>query len=449
VLRTALFFAVLALGGRASAHPASIVAGGGPPDDPKDKAVNVSTEVDYAYELTSATIAREAIGAGADPYGPVPLVRDMAFKQFRHTITPRVQIGIFDNTFITAALPIIITQVREHRATPGLDRGQTTAVRDGILPADGFDARDPGTPTPGDLMFRGPTRKGLDQIHLGLGVAPMNQQQDPTKPTWKLGAEVRLAIGQIMRFDPSAPAANTGVSQGVQELRLWTSFARKLGWAEPYVEMFWQVPLDSRQGSLFGDPGFGSSSVMKSQQAGVAFGLEVYAVDQPADQTRISLDLGTKVVAHFEGREYTELWEVLAYAGESRGSGPLILDSDPTRAGVQAMSHPGISNIENYLEMTGRLAVRAQIGPHVRFAVIGDLVWKTDHAITFTDAGVDHPTCGPGVSGPCENEVNDLVNPGTREVNPLHAPLVDLVGHRFHSLDNFDIVVGVQAQILF
>jgi hypothetical protein len=64
-------------------------------------------------------------------------------------------------------------------------------------------------------------------------------------------------------------------------------------------------------------------------------------------------------------------------------------------------------------------------------------VWKTDHAISFADAGVDRADDG------------DLVNPGTDEVNPLHAPLIDLVGHRYRSVDGFDIVLGVTGQVLF
>jgi hypothetical protein len=456
VLRSVLLAAVLALissrAGDAFANPASIVPGGQDPEDPgadeAQQSVDIHGEVDYAYELDSSTLVRERIGPGSDPNGGPPLVRDLEFKQFKHTITPSLQIGIFRDTFIYAAMPIVITQVRELTLSGGLDRTQSSTVLDGILPADGYDARDPGTPTAEGLMFRGPGRKGLDQIHLGLGVAPMNQMKDPTKPTWKLGAEIRLAIGQIMKFDPMAPDDNHGVSEGVQELKLWTSFARKIGRAEPWFEVWWQVPLTARDGALFRDPGFGATSTMKSQQAGIGFGLELYAVEQPAEQTRISLDLGTRVNAHFEGREYTEMWEPFAFAGEARGTGPLILDADPTRDGVQPLSHPGITNVENYLETTGRFAMRAQIGPHVRFAVVGDLMWKTDHAITFADAGVDNPTCGTGEL-PCEDDVNDLVNPGTEEVNPLHAPVIDLVGHRYLSVDNFDVSIGVQGQVLF
>ena len=69
-------------------------------------------------------------------------------------------------------------------------------------------------------------------------------------------------------------------------------------------------------------------------------------------------------------------------------------------------------------------------------AVVGDLVWKTDHVITFADAGID-------------KNANDLIEPGTAEVNPLHVPLIDLVGHRYHSENNFGVVLGVQGQVLF
>lgn len=441
MLRPVTVLTVLGLAGSVFANPASIVPGGRDPDlagaPYAQKSIDVLAEVDYEYELTSSTIIRERIGSGADPLGGIPTVRDLEFEQFKHTITPRLQIGIFRDTFLTASLPIVITQARELRFLTPDNRLASSTVADDLLPESGFDARDPGTPTPGDLAFRGVNRHGLDQVHLGLGTALMNQLADPTKPTWKLGAEVRLAIGEIMKFDPMAPGDNKGVSRGVQELMLWTTFARKLDWAEPWIELSWLVPLAVKSDSLFQDPGFGSTNTKPSQEAGVAFGLEVYALDNKVDHNRISFDLATRANAHFEGREYTEMWEVFAFAGDSRGSRPLVLDADPTRPGLQAQSHPGITNVENYLELTGRLAVRAQIGPHVRFAVVGDLVWKTDHAISFADAGVDG------------EDDNDLVNPGTDEVNPLHVQTIDLVGHRYRSVDGLDIVIGVQGQVVF
>jgi hypothetical protein len=433
---------VLGLSATAYAGPFSIVPGGQDPETPDagyaNQSVDLWTEVDYEYELDSSTIVRERIDADGDPLQGTATVRDLEFKQFSHKITPRVSVGVFRDTFVSAAMPIVIQQARELRFIDATDRSGSSTVADGLVPMQGFDARDPGTATPGDLLFRGPNRRGLDQAHFGLGTAFMNQLKDPTKPTWKIGAELRVAIGSVMKFDPMSPSANKGVSRGVHELKVWTTFARKLGWAEPWVALSWLVPISDKAGSLFSDPGFGATNTKASQEATIASGLEIYALDNRADQTRISFDFGSKVEAHFEGREYTEMWEVFALAGDSRGMGPLILDSDPTSSGPsESVSHPGISNIENYLEMTGRFAVRAQIGPHVRFAVAADLVWKTDHAISFADAGVDR------------TDDNDLVNPGTDEVNPLHAQAIDLVGHRYRSEDGFDIVIGVSGQVLF
>jgi hypothetical protein len=405
--------------------------------------------IDYEYEQDTSIVLREALDPGTDPLGAVAAHRDLKFKQFRHTITPRVDVGIYHDFWFTAALPIIVTQARELSLDSGVTRDGSSTVRDAILPMEGFDAQDPGTALPGDLMFRGVGRHGLDYVSVGLGYALMNQAKDDTKPTWKLGADLHLSIGKEMKFDRMNPGAENGVSYGVHELLLWTSFDKKLGWAEPWARLFWQVPISAKDDSLFRDPGFGATNTQKGQQGGVSFGFEGYALDRPTEANKISLDVGARFVAHFEGRDYSELWEVFAFAGDSRFSGPLVLDADPTVSGMQPLSHPGISNIENYLESAVRFALRAELGPHVRFAALGDLAWKTDHVISFSDAGVDLPTCSGSRTTNCETDNNDLVNPGTSEVNPLHVQQIDLVGHRYRSENNFSFVIGVEGQVQF
>ena len=447
--RTYVLAVLAGLGGAARANPAGQVPGSIDAQADDDNPVEVLGSVDYEYEADTSQVMRERVGdPSADPNAPLPVGKDLAFKQFKHTITPRVQIGIYHDVFVNVALPIVVTQARELHLD-GISRDMSSTVQDGILPMQGFDARDPTAPPPGDLLFRGVDRHGLDQIELGLGFAPMNQQHDDTKPTWKIGADVLLAIGGVAKFDPAHPTANSHVGEGVTEMRVWTSFDRQLGWAEPWAYLWWQVPLANKSDSLFQDPGFGATNVDKGQQAGAAFGLEVYAVDDKANKNRISVDLGTRMTAHFEGRDYSEMWEVFAYAGDSRGSGPLILDADPTRMGIQPLSHPGISNIENYLETSARLALRARLGTHVSFAAIGEGIWKTDHVISFADAGVDLPTCTGTNTAHCEATDNDLVNPGTEEVNPLHNAQIDLVGHRYRSVNNFGFIIGIQGQVVF
>lgn len=429
-------FVLVAIAGAAHANPAGVVPGTTPAADSSlhsEDAVEIYAGVDYAYEADKSEVVRERIGLpGTDPNAPVPLRKDLAFKQFTHTITPHADIGLVKGVFLSAALPIVITQARELHLDSGVTRGTSSTLADGIIPFDGYDARDPSTPPPGDLVFRGVSRHGIDQIHVGIGWAPMDQKADDTKPTWKLGVEGRIAIGGVMKFDPANPKANTAVGYGVHELRLWTSFDKRLPWAEPWVELFWQVPLGATSDSLFQDVKFGATNTMKGQQAGTSFGLEVYAVDNPADDTRISFDVGGRAIAHFEGRDYTEMWEPFALAG----TGVLQLDADPTMPGVQALNHPGISNVENYLETAARVAIRAQLGPHVNASVLGDFIWKTDHLISFANAGVDRDN-------------SDKIEPGTAEVNPLYNQQIDLVGHRYLSAHNFGFAIGIQGQVLF
>ncbi len=423
----------------AHANPDGLVPSLAPPGQwgsaVQGSATDVFVGVDYDYEIDRASITREVVGNPAtDPNGPVPTQKDLLFHQYRHTVTPRIQVGLLHDLWIYGALPIVIAQSRELKLDSGVDMASSSTVRDGIVPTP-FDANNPGTP-PSDALFRGPDRHGLDQIHLGFGVAPMNQHRDDTKPVWKIGAEMRIPIGRVQRFDPSAPGDNTAVGTGAYELRVWTTFDRRLGWAEPWVEFWWQTPVGYTDASPFKDPfggRFGETNTGKQQQAGVAGGFEAYAIDD-ADHNRISLDLGGRAIAHFEGRDYSEIWEALSYAGT--GSGPLVLNGDPTSMTPVPFNHPGISNLENYLETAVRVAVRGELGTRVRFAVLGDVVWKTDHILTFADAGVDR-------SG------NDLVDPGTTEVNPLHSDKIDLVGHRYHSVDNFGVIIGVQGMVLF
>jgi hypothetical protein len=407
-------------------------------------------QFDYNYELDKSTVAREFIGdASSDPLAPITARKDLVFRGFTHTLTPKIDIGIARDTWLTIALPIVLAQARQLELDTGVDRAHSSTIQDGFLPSAGFDAQDMGGAITGNQVFRDVTRHGIDQLNIGIGTALMNPLRDPTKPVWKLGFEARLAVGSVMTFDPAAPGGNTAVGRGVHELRVWTSFDKNIGWAEPHVELFWMVPIATTSSSLFQDPGFGSTNVALGQQAGAKFGAELFAINEPTN--RVSLDVGSRLIAHFEGRDYSEMWEVFRIAGDptTNASNPLVLDSDPTTAGVQALQHPGITNIENYLEMSGSVALRASVGDHVKFALSGEVIAKTDHSITFADSGVDLPTCSATLTSNCETGNNSVVNPGTKEVNPAYAAQVDLVGHRYRSEHDLGVVLGVQLQVTF
>ncbi len=452
---------LLAASSTAYAGPYSEVASAFDPDDGFD----LHLTLDYRLDIRRSAIFREDVGRpGTGPNDAVPVIRDLIFAGNRHTMIPRLELGLFRDVSFAIALPLVLSDSRtlelDQRDTPcdfdGADatcvnRANSSTFLDGILTGTGFDGQndgagfDPDDPT----VFRSPTRKGLDQVHLGLSWAPMNQARDDTKPTWKLGIEGRLPVGKVARIDAADLGGSTGVGRGVTEIRLWTSMARRLGWAEPYVEAWWMAPVSVKDNSLFQDPGFGARSTLPQQEAGVRFGFEGYAVDQGDDGARLALELGARVVGHFEGRNYTEMWEVFALAGNASGTGPMILDSDPTIDAVQAIDHPGITNVENYIEVGGRMAARIAVGQKFRLAAGLDLTAENEHVITFTDAGIDLPECSGAANAGCEIIDDELVTPSTNEVNPLHVPATDLIGHRYRSAGVLNYVVGVNAQFLF
>jgi len=449
----ALWLASLALPGAAAAGPESEVASA---LDTGDK-LDLHVSLDYVYSAHRAAIKRELVGLpGADPDGPIPLVKDLVFKGSRHELVPRLELGVFTDLAVTAALPVVLQDSRslefDQRADdctfagdPGratcVDASNSTTVADGILPATGFDAGDPdGGFSPGDAtIFRGVDRVGLDQLHLGLVWAPMNQERDETKPTWKIAAEMRLPVGRTMRLDRADPDRSDGVGSGLYELRVATSMARRLGWAEPFFEVWWQAALGAKDGAPLDDlpQPFGAEQVSPQQRAGGRAGFEAIAWESGSEDERIGLRLEGLLEAHFEGRAYSEMWEVFAYAGHGASGGVLALDADPTAVGRQTVSHPGVTNVENYLSLGGRAGVDARLGRRVRLALDFQLTWDQAHLITFADAGVDGDDPG------------DVVDPGTEEVNPLHVPLIDLVGHRYRVDESLVYALTAGLRLLF
>lgn len=423
--------------------------------------------LDYDFSWRAASIKREFAGlAGTDPNDPLPLAKDLRYSSTRHTLTPRAEVGIFTDLALSVGLPIVISDSREIKLDqtadpcifPGgasaptcIDRTNSSTIVDGLLPMNGFDADDPTGPgfTTGETIFRGPNRAGLDQLHLGLTWAPMNQRRDPSKPVWKIGAETHLAIAKGMKFNRTDPSSNTGVGRGVHEVKLWTTMARRLGWADPYVSLWWQAPIGLRSDTGFLEPGFGQVRVEPQQRAGTQFGFEAVAWQRPEDHQRVSIDLSAWLEAKFEGRGYSEMWEIFAYAGDAQRGGPLVLDENPTQAGVQAISHPGVSNIENYLSFAARVGVKSELGEKVRIGGTFEIYREQSHLISFADAGVDRPRCGTGQTTGCEDVNNDVVDPGTAEVNPLHVPLIDQVGHRYRVGDVAQYTVMLDARFLF
>jgi hypothetical protein len=426
-----------------AAGPPSEVASAFDAGDPVD--VHVSLE--YRYSFRRASVKRELAGLpGADPDGPTPLVKDLVFSGARHELVPRLEIGVYTDVSLTASLPVVLRDVRRLEfdqragdcvfpADPGqascIDASNSTTVADGLLPADAG---------AGDgVVFRGPRRAGLDQLELGAIWAPLVQARDPSKPTWKVGGELRLSVGQVMRYRRAHPGRQDGVSRGVDELRLATSMARRIGWAEPYFELWWMAPIGTRDRAPLDAPAlsFGAEKTGPQQRAGARFGLEAILWQNPSRDEGVALLLGGELEALFAGRAYTDMWEVFAFAGDVPAGGPLTLDADPVAEDRQASPHPGVSNVEDYLTAGGRAAVAAHLAEWVRLDLGVQFDWEQSHLISNADPGDDG------------GDDNAVVDPGTGEVNPLYVSLIDAAGHRYRVDEGLTYTISAAVRVLF
>src|SRR4051794_21197105 len=130
-----------------------------------------------------------------------------------------------------------------------VNQQNSTLLRDGILPGYGNTSEwglnsATGAPfTKGTQVFRGPTRKGFQDLGLGLTWAAFNQLRDDTRPTWTLSFDARLDVFKDMRFNPGNPGANTAVGLGYHQF-IWSTFvSKRFRYFDPYFGAWYMLPV--------------------------------------------------------------------------------------------------------------------------------------------------------------------------------------------------------------
>ena len=100
----ALWLGVTMTPGVAAAGPYTDVASAFDKKDPFDLFVTF----DYILGIHSAKVIRENVGAaGTGPNDPLPVQDDLKFSSLRHTLIPRIALGVFTDLNLSVALPIV------------------------------------------------------------------------------------------------------------------------------------------------------------------------------------------------------------------------------------------------------------------------------------------------------------------------------------------------------
>ncbi|MBC8071712.1 MAG: hypothetical protein IAG13_25530 [Deltaproteobacteria bacterium] len=441
----------------------------------EDNRFDIHFGVAYTYNFKSASILREwNSGAAGDDQNR--LVKDLRYRQQRHLLTPSLEIGLWHDLALYMSLPITLSDQRDYSFDQRQDncvygdqvppepeatcvnKNNSTTVRDGIVPRDGFDASSNGDPFnqytgPGtELIFKGPVRRGLDQLNVGLKYGILNQAKRAHMPTWIIGAEGRFAVGRTMTFSRDIvdddPSGNHRVGRKIHELGLWTSISRRHRFLEPYFTAFWRQSLRA-QGSEFKD--YSSSgaqgTVSPQSTAGMSFGTEIVPFERKAKSIKVSVLLEGSAVLHYGGRGYSEIWELLA------DSPAMVGATDPTQAsncsaaaaGAYAQANPGdsdyvaqggssctrfngITDLQDYGTFGFNGALNLHLGRYARLMLGVNVQTDTRHYLTVANRGK--------ADGGADD---DRVEPNTREVNPVRRDVVDNVGRRYVIDDVVDL----------
>lgn len=426
--------------------------------------------VGYDFNFKQAAILRE----WSDPNNPKStMVRDLIYRQMRHVVTPSLEIGLYKDIAIYANLPIVVSDKRTYAfdqdAEPCVFADQasgtnpatcvrhdnSTSIRDGIIPRDGFDATNTSTPfgqfggMDTQTIFKGANRFGLDQIVTGLKIGILNQDRLSHMPKWVIGLEGRFAIGKPMTFSRDIvnedPAGNHRVGRGTHELGVWTALSRRYRFLDPFFTAWWYQAVRANN-TEFRNFGGNQDRVNPQSNTGVSFGAEIVPFERKAKGQKVALNLRGLAMLKYGGRGYSEAWELLsdspalvgtyqpgqAGLGCSRTNVDRVIqyakdnptDPDPlansgSPQGCQRFN--GITNIQDFATFGLNVALHAQLNKYAVLMIGANLSTDTRHFITAANRGKAN---GDPSSDP------KLVD-SDKEINPVRRDVVDQVGRRY------------------
>ncbi|HEY8377994.1 MAG TPA: hypothetical protein VIK91_15965 [Nannocystis sp.] len=444
--------------------------------------------VGYDFNFKQAAILRE----WSDPKNPKgTMVRDLLYRQMRHVVTPTLEIGLYKDIAVYTALPIVVSDQRTYafdkeaepcvfadQASPTnpatcVRHDNSTTIRDGIIPRNGFDATKPAQPFDNfggmdtDTIFKGANRYGLDQLIVGLKFGILNQDRLSHMPKWVIGLEGRFAVGKPMTFSrnimDSDPAGNHRVGRGIHELGVWTALSRRYRFLDPFFTAWWYQAIRANgPNTEFRSYGPTQDRVNPQSNVGVSFGTEIVPFERKAKGQKVALNLRGLAMLKYGGRGYSEAWELFA------DSPALVGTYQPGQAGLEcsrqdidrvisyAKSNPndpdplansgapvgcqrfnGITNIQDFATFGLNIALHAQLSKYAVLMLGTTLSTDTRHLITAASRGKSQLGGDP-----------NLVDQ-PQEINPIRRDVIDQVGRRYAVGDVFGAMGYIRFLLTF
>ncbi len=435
-------------------------------DDPFD----LNLVLGFQQSWKNASIRRESQlnQPGLATGNFIPANENIAtYSSSTSTLEVGADVGIYKDLALILRLPVILSYSQNLGDLDGSSKVAPQRLAD---------------PTGGQLFtvpFTSPTRSGVDYFAFGLDWAIFNQQRDDTKPTWVIGVEGRVPVGNPMHacnasgnggtqcFDGGNPTAgihggvDPGISRGFDSVLAKTVWSRRFGYVEPYSGFNFEADFPTA-GSDFGK--FNPQQNLERTPpllGSFSMGLEVIPFEQREQFQRLSADFRVKGTYHSPGRDYSELFDALgsSNAASLRAPEPTSYTTNPAyhgQAGVpQSIADStvtptyfsGITEVQAYGSLTFSAAATWQAGEYIKFTLGSAFTYAQSHLISTADPC--NPNLGggsPGQAGPCFNPSNGSVQ---GVPNPDHRDLIDLPGHRFAVDDTTIVDLYVMGVVMF
>lgn len=437
-IRRLALLVVLVAGVPARARAAEVTRVVSALDD--DDTFDLNLTATWLHDVKTALVNREQQTASG-----TALVRDLKYARTRDVLDLRLDFGVLWDVGLHVDAPLVLHDSNHLDFDNGVSGAgsmiNSTTVLDGIV----------GAPLDGSSrLFSSPTRKGFENLGLGVTWAVFNQRRDDTKPTWTLGFDAKLDVFQDMRYDPSNPNANTAVGLGYHQMIWSTWVSKRFRHFDPYFGASYMLPIRTN-GSIFQDQGGGQTVVNPQQQASVVIGVEEIAWENAPRQQRITIEARAHMEEHFAGRNYSEMWEPLSGSSSCKGGSTDLtgcraaLDEvaqAPVVNGVtqpltvRGAPYPGVTDVEAYGTFGGDVGLNVQVGPYIRFRSLFGLTVDEPHFIT---------NASPGVAGP-DGRVN---SDDPAQANPVYRESVDLPGRRYRIEQSETWHLVVEGSLMF
>jgi hypothetical protein len=368
-------------------------------------------------------------------------------------------VGIYKDLALSLRMPLILADAQ---SLSDLDGSSKNPER----------LQDPNGQQLFTLPFKSPTRSGVDWLSIGLNYAIFNQQRDDTKPTWVIGAEGRLAVGDRLHAcnadaatkcpdpaNPTGPGRDPGISRGMDAILARTVFSRRYGYVEPYsgFEMKVEFPQSN---SDFGATNNLKGTLLNRPPSVGAFtvGMEIFPYENREAFQRVVIDVKVRGAYNSPGRDYSELFDALgsSQAATLRNPNPSAYKSGPD--GFTSVPDPaaskvyftGITDQQAFGSFGGSAGVTWQANEYFKASAGLGLTYVQSHLITAADACDPDFKKDAGASGPCRTGAATTGGGSVTGIpNPNHRQVIDLPGRRFSVDDTTIVDLWVSGVVMF